>query len=104
MPLLFVISHLPFSMFLKNEKAGCISGNYKATINHLLFMGDVTFYTKKHKLTRLRIALRKLVKYEKKSKNMNTVKESNFQTIKELGKTIQIFRVIKKSKSEKLNN
>lgn len=46
MPLLFVISHLPFSMILKNEKAGCISGNYKATVNHPLFMGDVTFYKK----------------------------------------------------------
>lgn len=104
MPLLFFISHLPFSMILKNKKAGCISGNYKATVNHLLFKGGVTFYTKKQKLTRLRVALRKLVKYEKKSKNMNTVRESIFQTIKKLGKTIQMFRVIKKSKSKKLNN
>lgn len=62
MPLLFVISHLPFSMILKNEKAGCISGNYKATVNHPLFMGDVTFYKKTPQTHQIKGSIEKISK------------------------------------------
>ena len=45
-PILFVITLIPVSILLGDMKAGCVLGESRGKINHLLFMDDLRLYGK----------------------------------------------------------